>query len=82
MIMMVMVMMVVMVTGAVEELSELHAIFTRFGAPCIVCPQNRRRVRNGVKKIAVTRRWRKFIRLRRHSSISRGKGRKCRGCAE
>ena len=53
-VMMMMVMVVVMMTGAVEELSELHVTFTRFGAPRIVRPQICRRVQNWIEKIAVT----------------------------
>ena len=54
MMMMVVVVVLVMMTGAVEELSELHVTFTRFGAPRIVRPQICRRVQNWIEKIAVT----------------------------
>jgi len=54
MVVMIVIVMMVMMTGAVEKLSELHATFTRFGAPRIVRPQIRRCVRNGIEKISVT----------------------------
>ena len=81
-VMVVVVVMMMVTTGAVEELSELHATVTRFGAPRIVRPQIRSRVRNRIEKIAVTQRYCKLIRLRRHNSVGRAEGRKRGSYAE